>query len=120
MAVNLSLAANLVLAVARTGVGILGHSPALLADGINSTSDVVYLSIVRVFMRLVGKPPDREHPFGHRIGLYPMLDVTLGIDGTLSVCEGDRIADRAEQALRENFEYLRQVSIHYHPSRRKG
>jgi len=66
LAVNLSLAANVLLAVLKTAVGIVGHSQALLADGINSTSDVVYLVIVRTFMRLAGKPPDREHPYGHR------------------------------------------------------
>jgi len=66
LAVNLSLAANVLLAVVKTVVGIVGHSTALLADGINSTSDVAYLVIVRAFMRLAGKPPDREHPYGHR------------------------------------------------------
>jgi cation diffusion facilitator family transporter len=66
LAVNLSLATNLLLAVGRTVVGIVGHSPALLADGINSTSDVAYLIVVRIFMILARKPPDREHPFGHR------------------------------------------------------
>ena len=66
LAVNLSLAANVLLAVLKVVVGIVGNSPALLADGVNSTSDVVYLAIVRAFMALAGKPPDREHPFGHR------------------------------------------------------
>jgi len=66
LAVNLSLAANVLLALLKTTVGIVGHSQALLADGINSTADVVYLVIVRTFMRLAGKPPDREHPYGHR------------------------------------------------------
>ncbi len=66
LAVNLSLATNLLLAISRTVVGIAGHSPALLADGINSTSDVAYLIVVRIFMILARKPPDREHPFGHR------------------------------------------------------
>lgn len=66
LAVNLSLGANLLLAAVKTTVGVVGHSPALLADGINSTSDVVYLIIIRIFMRLAGKEPDREHPFGHR------------------------------------------------------
>ena len=64
-AVNLGLAANISLAAAKTGVGILGHSPALLADGINSTSDVAYYLVVAVFMRLAGKPPDDSHPYGH-------------------------------------------------------
>ncbi len=66
LAINLSLTANILLAVLKTVVGIVGHSQALLADGINSTSDAVYLVIVRIFMRLAGQPPDREHPYGHR------------------------------------------------------
>ena len=65
MAVNLGLAANVVLAAVKTSIGILGHSPALLADGINSTSDVAYYVAVYVFMRLSRKPADPEHPYGH-------------------------------------------------------
>ncbi|MBN1220412.1 MAG: cation transporter [Anaerolineae bacterium] len=63
--VNLGLAANIFLAGLKTGMGILGHSPALLADGINSTSDVAYYVVVGIFMRLACKPPDKEHPYGH-------------------------------------------------------
>lgn len=65
-AVNLGLGANVVLAALKTSIGIVGHSPALLADGINSVSDVVYYVIVRVFMRLANEPADEEHPYGHR------------------------------------------------------
>lgn len=65
LAVNLGLAANIVLAALKTSIGILGHSPALLADGINSTSDVAYYVVVSVFMRLARKPADSEHPYGH-------------------------------------------------------
>ncbi len=64
-AVNLGLAANVLLAILKTAIGIVGHSPALLADGINSTSDVAYYIVVRVFMQLARKPADREHPYGH-------------------------------------------------------
>jgi cation diffusion facilitator family transporter len=65
-AVNVGLWANVGLAVAKTGIGIFGHSAALLADGINSTSDVAYYLVVKVFMLFAGRPPDREHPYGHR------------------------------------------------------
>jgi cation diffusion facilitator family transporter len=65
-AVNLGLGTNIVLAGLKTAVGILGHSPALLADGINSTSDVAYYLVVRVFMGLAQEPADDEHPYGHR------------------------------------------------------
>jgi cation diffusion facilitator family transporter len=66
VAVNLGLVANALLAVLKTGVGILGHSPALLADGVNSISDVAYGIVVIVFVRLARKPADAEHPYGHR------------------------------------------------------
>ncbi|MCJ7622275.1 MAG: cation diffusion facilitator family transporter [Anaerolineaceae bacterium] len=65
LAVNIGLVTNFFLAVLKTSIGILGHSPALLADGINSTSDVAFGIVVRVFMRLAGQPPDSEHPYGH-------------------------------------------------------
>ena len=65
LAVNMGLVANIILAALKTSIGILGYSPALLADGINSTSDVVYGIVVGVFIRLAGKPPDEEHPYGH-------------------------------------------------------
>lgn len=65
LAVNIGLAANALLAVLKTCVGVIGHSPALLADGINSTSDVAYGIVVKIFMRLSGKPADQEHPYGH-------------------------------------------------------
>lgn len=66
LAVNVGLFANTILAIAKTSVGIIGHSPALLADGINSTSDVAYGVVVNIFMRLSGKPADEEHPLWTR------------------------------------------------------
>lgn len=63
--VLLGLLANIILAILKTGIGILGHSPALLADGINSTSDVAYTFVVSIFVRLAHKPADDEHPYGH-------------------------------------------------------
>jgi len=65
LAVNLGLVANLFLAALKTSIGVLGHSPALLADGINSTSDVAYYLVVIVFMKLAREPADTEHPYGH-------------------------------------------------------
>ena len=65
LAVNLGLAANIFLAALKTSFGVIGHSPALLADGVNSTSDVAYYLVVAVFMRLARKPADETHPYGH-------------------------------------------------------
>jgi cation diffusion facilitator family transporter len=64
-AVNVGLASNFLLAILKISVGIVGHSPALLAEGVNSTVDVVYYIVVSFFMRSASKPADDEHPFGH-------------------------------------------------------
>ncbi|MFZ3150218.1 MAG: cation diffusion facilitator family transporter [Anaerolineaceae bacterium] len=65
LALNLGLVTNIILAILKTSVGIIGNSPALLADGINSTSDVVYYLVVGVFIRAAHKPADEDHPYGH-------------------------------------------------------
>jgi cation diffusion facilitator family transporter len=65
-AINLGLGFNIALSIAKTTFGILAHSPALLAEGINSTSDVAYCVVASIFMRLANKPADNEHPYGHR------------------------------------------------------
>ena len=65
-AVNLGLFYNVFLSLSKTLFGILSHSSSLLADGINSTSDVVYYIAVKIFLKIANKPADKEHPFGHK------------------------------------------------------
>ena len=65
-AINLGLGINILLSIAKTSFGILAHSPALLAEGINSTSDVAYYVVAGIFMRMANKPADNEHPYGYR------------------------------------------------------
>jgi cation diffusion facilitator family transporter len=77
LAVNLGLGTNLFLSVLKTGVGIIGNSPALLAEGINSTSDVAYYVVASIFLRMARKPADNEHPYGHR-QLESIASVVVG------------------------------------------
>ncbi|MFH2060092.1 MAG: cation diffusion facilitator family transporter [Pseudomonadota bacterium] len=65
LVVNVGLLFNAILAFVKVSVGIIGHSQGLLADGINSVSDVIYFVVVKIFVRLSGKPADSEHPYGH-------------------------------------------------------
>ncbi len=64
--INLGLISNILLSAIKTFFGIVGHSSALLADGINSTSDVVYYIAVKIFINQAKKPADAKHPYGHR------------------------------------------------------
>ncbi|MEA2008901.1 MAG: cation diffusion facilitator family transporter, partial [Chloroflexota bacterium] len=81
LAVNVGLAANILLAALKSSVGIIGHSPALLADGINSTADVAYGIVINIFVRLAGKPPDAEHPYGH----YQMESIAAVVVGSFVI-----------------------------------
>ena len=61
----LSIVINLALALVKCVAGLIGHSFALLADGIESFLDVISSSVVYYGLRLAIKPPDKDHPYGH-------------------------------------------------------
>jgi cation diffusion facilitator family transporter len=56
---------NALLALIKGVAGVLGNSYALIADAIESTSDVFSSFIVWVGLRISARPPDRTHPYGH-------------------------------------------------------
>lgn len=56
---------NAALAVLKFGGGILGHTYALIADGIESLLDVFSSLLVWAGLRVAARPPDADHPFGH-------------------------------------------------------
>jgi cation diffusion facilitator family transporter len=61
----LGIVINLLLALVKCLTGLIGHSFALLADGIESFLDVISSSVVYYGVRLAIKPPDKDHPYGH-------------------------------------------------------
>ncbi len=61
----LSIGVNVALMIVKLGVGIVGHSYALVADGIESASDIFSSIVTWVGFRLSLKPADEDHPFGH-------------------------------------------------------
>lgn len=58
-------AANIVLAVAKVLFGWLGHSSALVADGIHSFSDLLTDILVIVAAKFAHQEADDDHPYGH-------------------------------------------------------
>jgi cation diffusion facilitator family transporter len=57
--------ANFILAVLKVAFGIIGHSQALLADGIHSFSDLVTDFMVLFASKTASQGPDQDHPYGH-------------------------------------------------------
>ncbi|MDX1545085.1 MAG: cation diffusion facilitator family transporter, partial [Christiangramia sp.] len=61
----LSIAGNALLAVAKFITGVFGNSYALIADAIESTTDVFSSILVLLGLRYASKPADANHPYGH-------------------------------------------------------
>lgn len=64
-AVQHGIGLNLLLAVVKVVAGILGNSYALIADAIESGSDVLSSLLVWIGLRTAARPPDDNHPYGH-------------------------------------------------------
>src|SRR5947207_11907054 len=56
---------SLLLAGVKIVAGLIGHSHAMLADGIESGGDAVAGMVVLFGLAVATKPPDEEHPYGH-------------------------------------------------------
>lgn len=78
---------NLLLSGFKILVGLIGHSQALIADGIHSLSDLLSDALVYVAGHHAAQQPDQRHPYGHAryetvatlvLGLL-LLAVALGI-----------------------------------------
>ncbi len=61
----LSIAVNTLLAIIKALTGIFGNSYALIADAIESTSDIFSSVLVLFGLKYSSKPPDDNHPYGH-------------------------------------------------------
>ena len=56
---------NGLLAVSKIVVGFVAGSMAVISDGIDSSTDIITSIITLVTGKIIAKPPDIEHPYGH-------------------------------------------------------
>jgi cation diffusion facilitator family transporter len=61
----LGILVNLGLSATKISAGAVGHSFALVADGLESGADVLSGLVVFFGLKIAIKPPDRDHPYGH-------------------------------------------------------
>ena len=71
-----SIAGNVLLALIKGAAGILGGSYALIADAIESTTDVFSSILVVLGLRYARRPADRNHPYGHG-KIEPLITFTV-------------------------------------------
>jgi cation diffusion facilitator family transporter len=60
-----SIAGNVVLAIIKILTGIFGNSYALIADALESTTDIFSSLLVLFGLKYTSKPADKNHPYGH-------------------------------------------------------
>jgi cation diffusion facilitator family transporter len=60
-----ALFGNLALALAKIGVGTYAGSLAVIGDGIDSSMDVLIAIMTLVVARIISRPADEGHPWGH-------------------------------------------------------
>ena len=72
------ISVNLGLALTKCTAGFLGHSFALVADGLESAADVVSGLVVLFGLKLSVKPPDADHPYGHGKA-EPIAAIVVGV-----------------------------------------
>lgn len=61
----LSILLNSALAILKGLVGFFGNSYALIADAIESTTDIFSSFLVVIGLRYASRPADENHPYGH-------------------------------------------------------
>lgn len=62
---RLGLLTNAVLVIVKVATGIVGRSYALVADGVESTTDIFSSLIVSRGLQISGRSPDERYPFGY-------------------------------------------------------
>ncbi len=64
-AARLSLGSNIFLVLLKISAGLASGSISVLAEGLQSTVDVVASLLIVLTIRAAAAPPDEEHPYGH-------------------------------------------------------
>ncbi|RGB65888.1 cation diffusion facilitator family transporter [Provencibacterium massiliense] len=92
---RVSIGVNLLLSALKFMAGLLAHSGAMLSDAVHSASDVLSTLVVMVGVRLAGKEPDWDHPYGHErlesvaalllAGMLALTGLLIGVQGVRHV-----------------------------------
>ena len=83
IAAGVGMAVNIVLAIVKIVTGVLGNSYALIADGIESTTDIISSLVVWTGLKISTLPPDDDHPYGHgKAESISAIIVSLALLGT--------------------------------------
>ena len=82
--------------------GLLGHSYALIADGVESMLDVVSGLVVAGSLKIAAQPPDEKYPFGYgKVEPAAALVIATGLlAAAVGHCHSERARDSSRRITR--------------------
>ncbi len=100
---------NLLLALGKIVLGVIGHSEALVADGVHSLADLVSDAVVLFAAKHGSRAADEDHPYGHGrietlvtvgLGIFLIAVATvIGHDAVVRILEPERLTEPTAWAL---------------------
>ncbi|MBF0108815.1 MAG: cation transporter [Magnetococcales bacterium] len=99
-AMAIGMVVNILLSLVKTVVGILAQSPALLADGLHSISDLFSDGAIWIANRMSRAGADEGHPYGH--GRYETMAILFSgvllfaLAGGIVIDAVNRVEDRTD------------------------
>ncbi len=61
----IALVGNLLLAIAKLTIGFISGSLSVMGDGVDTTTDVIIAALTLVIGKIITRPSDASHPWGH-------------------------------------------------------
>ena len=105
------------LIILHTGIEILRNAAGELMDTL--PGDVLGREM-RMLITPIPGVEQVEEIKTHRFGPYLVANITIGVNGQMTVAQGDHISTQVEKQLLKNIELMRRVYVHYHPTREVG
>ena len=99
--------------ILRTGIFVLRESSTDLM-GVVPHRDLA--ERISILLKDVQGVEQLEELQAHRFGPHIVVNVTIGMDGALSVREGDMISSCVEEKIMQVIPNVRRVHVHYHPA----